>query len=115
MVDVISSVLVLRSGSHRLQNRLKELEDESVFIIREAFSKCKSLAVLWSMGKDSTVLLHLVRKAFLGNVPIPVVHIDTSYKMKEMIEWRDNYARKRKSQFDCWSKYGSSREWHESG
>ena len=76
-----------------MQDRLKELENDSVFIIREAFSKVKSLGLLWSMGKDSTVLMHLVRKAFMGNVPIPVVHVDTSYKIPAMIEWRDNYAR----------------------
>lgn len=72
---------------------LDALEHESVFIIREAFNRTKSLALLWSMGKDSTVLLHLVRKAFLGNVPIPLVHIDTSYKIPAMIEWRDNYVK----------------------
>lgn len=69
------------------------LENESIFIIREAYSRTKNLGLLWSMGKDSTVLLHLVRKAFLGNVPIPLVHIDTSYKIPEMITWRDSYTR----------------------
>lgn len=72
---------------------LDQLEDESVFIIREAYKKTKNLALLWSMGKDSTVLLHLVRKAFLGNVPISLVHIDTSYKIPEMIQWRDEYVK----------------------
>ncbi|HEY9868212.1 MAG TPA: sulfate adenylyltransferase subunit CysD [Candidatus Obscuribacterales bacterium] len=73
---------------------LSRLEDESVFIIREAYNKTKNLALLWSMGKDSTVLLHLVRKAFMGHVPIPLVHIDTSYKIPEMIRWRDEYVSK---------------------
>src|SRR4030095_4520729 len=73
---------------------LSQLEHESVFIIREAYNKVKNLALLWSMGKDSTVLLHLVRKAFLGHVPIPLVHIDTSYKIPEMIQWRDEYVEK---------------------
>lgn len=75
-------------------DHLTALENESIFIIREAFKKTKSLALLWSMGKDSTVLLHLVRKAFLGHVPIPLVHIDTSYKIPEMIRWRDEYVKK---------------------
>ncbi|MBY0358409.1 MAG: sulfate adenylyltransferase subunit 2 [Candidatus Obscuribacterales bacterium] len=73
---------------------LDQIEDESIFIIREAYKKIKNLALLWSMGKDSTVLLHLVKKAFLGNVPIPLVHIDTSYKIPEMIEWRDSFVKK---------------------
>jgi len=73
---------------------LSRLENESVFIIREAYNKVRNLALLWSMGKDSTVLLHLVRKAFLGHVPIPLVHIDTSYKIPEMIQFRDEYVRK---------------------
>jgi sulfate adenylyltransferase subunit 2 len=48
--------------------------------------------MLWSIGKDSTVLLWLARKAFFGHVPIPLVHIDTHYKIPEMIEYRDNLA-----------------------
>src|SRR5262245_16041072 len=75
-------------------DHLSRLEDESVFIIREAYHKVKNLALLWSMGKDSTVLLHLVRKAFLGHVPIPLVHIDTSYKIPQMIEYRDDYVKR---------------------
>ncbi len=73
-------------------NHLKELENESVFIIREAYARIKNLALLWSMGKDSTVLLHLVRKAFLGHCPITLVHIDESYEPEEMIAWRDDYV-----------------------
>lgn len=73
---------------------LTRLEHESVFIIREAYKKVKNLAMLWSMGKDSTVMLALLRKAFLGHCPIPLVHIDTSYKIPEMITWRDEYASK---------------------
>lgn len=77
-----------------MSNYLDRLEDESVFIIREAYKQTKNLALLWSMGKDSTTLLHLVRKAFLGNIPLPLVHIDTSYKIPEMIQWRDEYVKK---------------------
>lgn len=76
-----------------MSSYLDALENESVFIIREAYNKTKKLAVLWSMGKDSTVMLHLVRKAFLGHLPIPLVHIDTSYKIPEMIKWRDAYVK----------------------
>ncbi len=77
-----------------MTKHLSRLENESIFTIREAYRKTKNLALLWSMGKDSTVLLHLVRKAFIGRCPIPLVHIDTSYKIPEMIEWRDAYVKR---------------------
>lgn len=71
---------------------LEELEDQSVYILREAYKNFENLCMLWSIGKDSTVLLWLMRKAFFGHAPIPLVHIDTSYKIKEMIEYRDQLA-----------------------
>ena len=74
-------------------SHLDELESESVFILREAFRKVEKLALLWSIGKDSNVMVWLARKAFFGRVPFPVVHIDTSYKLPEMIEFRDRMAR----------------------
>lgn len=74
-------------------DRLDVLEEKSVYIFREAYAKFKNLAMLWSIGKDSTVLLWLARKAFFGHVPFPLVHIDTSYKLPEMIEYRDRLAR----------------------
>jgi sulfate adenylyltransferase subunit 2 len=64
-----------------------------VYILREAFRKFRNLAMLWSMGKDSSVLLWLARKAFLGHVPFPCVHVDTSYKIPEMIRFRDAMAK----------------------
>ncbi|MFH1508441.1 MAG: sulfate adenylyltransferase subunit CysD [Candidatus Omnitrophota bacterium] len=74
---------------------LDELESQSIYIIREAYYRYKhNLALLWSMGKDSTTLLHLVRKAFFGNVPIPVIHIDTGFKFRQMYEYRDKYTSK---------------------
>jgi len=74
-------------------DHLEELEHQSVFIMREAFNKFENLAMLWSIGKDSTVLLWLARKAFFGHVPFPLVHIDTTYKINSMIEYRDRLAR----------------------
>ena len=71
---------------------LDELEDQAIYILREAYSQFKNLVMLWSIGKDSTVLLWLARKAFFGHVPIPLVHIDTHYKIPEMIEYRDRLA-----------------------
>jgi len=72
---------------------LKELESKSIYIIREAYKQFKDIAMLWSIGKDSTTLLHLCRKAFYGKIPFPVVHLDTSYKFKEIYEFRDKYAK----------------------
>ncbi|MCK5654790.1 MAG: sulfate adenylyltransferase subunit 2 [Candidatus Aureabacteria bacterium] len=73
-------------------NYLDKLENKSIHILREAYSEFKNLCMLWSIGKDSTVLLWLTRKAFFGHVPIPLVHIDTKYKIPEMIEYRDRLA-----------------------
>ncbi len=73
-------------------SHLDALEAQSVFIMREAFYKFSNMAMLWSIGKDSSVLLWLARKAFFGHVPFPCVHVDTSYKIPEMIKFRDELA-----------------------
>ena len=72
---------------------LSKLENQSIYILREAFNKFENLAMLWSIGKDSTVLLWLARKAFFGHVPFPLVHVDTTYKIPSMIEYRDKLVR----------------------
>jgi sulfate adenylyltransferase subunit 2 len=74
-------------------SHLDDIEDQSVYILREAYKHFKNLGMLWSIGKDSTVMLWLARKAFLGHVPFPLIHIDTSYKIPAMIEYRDRLAR----------------------
>ena len=76
----------------KTMNHLERLESISVYILREAYREFKNLCMLWSIGKDSTVLLWLARKAFFGHVPFPLVHIDTSYKIPEMIAYRDKLA-----------------------
>ncbi len=73
-------------------DQLDALEHRSVFLFREAYANFKQLGMLWSIGKDSTVLLWLARKAFFGHVPLPLIHIDTAYKIPEMIEYRDRLA-----------------------
>ncbi len=73
-------------------DHLDRLEAKSVHILREAYRDFKQLCMLWSIGKDSTVLLWLARKAFFGHVPLPLVHIDTHYKIPEMIRYRDRLA-----------------------
>ncbi len=87
-------------------DHLDELENRSIHILREAYSRFKSLCMLWSIGKDSTVLLCLARRAFFGWVPFPLVHIDTHYKIPEMIEYRDHLAREWKLDMI----YGENRE-----
>src|SRR5436190_6564812 len=72
---------------------LSKLENQSIYIMREAFNKFENLAMLWSIGKDSTVLLWLARKAFFGHVPFPLVHVETTYKIPSMIEYRDLLVR----------------------
>lgn len=74
-------------------DHLEALENKSISILREAYSSFKDLCMLWSIGKDSTVLLQLARKAFFGHMPIPLVHIDTGFKIPEMIEYRDRLAK----------------------
>jgi 3''-phosphoadenosine 5''-phosphosulfate sulfotransferase (PAPS reductase)/FAD synthetase and related enzymes len=70
------------------------LENKSIYIIRETYYRFKNIAMLWSVGKDSTTLLWLIRKAFFGKIPFPVIHIDTSYKFPEMYAFRDEMAAK---------------------
>src|SRR5437870_10341824 len=72
---------------------LATLEDESIFILREAAAEFSRPVMLYSVGKDSSVMLRLAQKAFFpGKIPFPLLHIDTSYKFPEMIEFRDWYA-----------------------
>src|SRR3546814_580812 len=73
-------------------DRLDALEAQSVYILREAYARIEPLAMLWSLGKDSNVMIWLARKAFFGHVPFPVMHVDTGKKFKEMYEFRDRYA-----------------------
>lgn len=74
-------------------NRLNRLEAESVYILREAYAKLKPLAALWSMGKDSNVMLWLARKSFLGRVPFPVILLDTGNELDEVYDFRDKYIK----------------------
>jgi len=76
-------------------NYLKKLEAESIYIIRETFAEFKNPVMLYSIGKDSSVSLRLAQKAFYpAKIPFPLLHIDTGYKFREMIEFRDYYIKK---------------------
>jgi sulfate adenylyltransferase subunit 2 len=78
---------------------LRELENESIEILRETASGFKKPVMMYSIGKDSSVLLHLARKAFYPSpIPFPLLHIDTTWKFKEMISFRDRIAAETKSQ-----------------
>src|SRR5436305_1526798 len=75
-------------------DHLKTLEAESIYILREAAAEFSRPVMLYSIGKDSSVMLRLAQKAFYpGKIPFPLLHIDTSYKFPEMIEFRDSYTR----------------------
>ena len=76
-------------------SHLKELEAESIHIIREVAAEFENPVMLYSIGKDSSVMVRLAEKAFApGKVPFPLMHIDSKWKFKEMIQFRDEYARK---------------------
>ena len=69
---------------------LERLEAESIFIMREVLAECENPVMLYSIGKDSSVMLHLARKAFHpAKPPFPLMHVDTTWKFREMIEFRD--------------------------
>lgn len=86
--------IFLETGFDRNMDHLDQLEAQSVFILREAYRKLRPLAMLWSLGKDSNVMVWLAKKAFLGRVPFPVMHVDTGKKFPEMYAFRDEYAKK---------------------
>jgi sulfate adenylyltransferase subunit 2 len=75
-------------------DHLRALEAEAVYIIRETAAEFERPVMLYSIGKDSSVLLRLAQKAFHpGPIPFPLLHVDTTYKFREMIEFRDQYTR----------------------
>ena len=75
--------------SSNSRTHLDQLENHSIYILREAFHAFKNIAMPWSMGKDSNVLIWLSLKAFFGKMPYPVLHIDTTYEFPEMLAFRD--------------------------
>jgi 3'-phosphoadenosine 5'-phosphosulfate sulfotransferase (PAPS reductase)/FAD synthetase len=84
-----------KNAPHRL-SQLAQLEAESIYILREAIAESDNPVLLYSIGKDSAVLLHLALKAFHpGKPPFPLLHIDTTWKFREMIAFRDRRARAR--------------------
>src|SRR3984893_6605166 len=94
--DVINQ-LSNRAANQAVKRRLsqlKSLEAESIYILREAAAEFARPVMLYSIGKDSSVMLRLAQKAFFpGKIPFPLLHVDTSYKLPEMIEFRDSYTK----------------------
>src|SRR5271163_366059 len=79
-------------SSYRLTH-LKQLEAESIHIIREVAAEFDNPVMLYSIGKDSSVMVRLAQKAFSpGRIPFPLLHVDTTYKFREMIEFRDRFC-----------------------
>ena len=80
----MNSPAILTHSDH-----LDALENQSVYIMREAYHHFKKICMPWSMGKDSNVLIWLAKKAFCGHIPFPLLHIDTTYEFPEMLEFRE--------------------------
>lgn len=79
--------------SHRILSHLRALEAESIHILREVAAECQRPVMLYSIGKDSSVMVRLAQKAFYpGPLPFPLLHIDTTYKFREMVEFRDRFC-----------------------
>jgi sulfate adenylyltransferase subunit 2 len=76
-----------------VSDNLDWLEAQSIYVLREAYARVKRLGLLWSIGKDSSVLIWLCKKAFLGRVPFPAIHLDTGLEFPETYAFRDQYAR----------------------
>ena len=89
-----NGIEVARTVRQRKLSHLQALEAESIYILREAVAEFARPVMLYSIGKDSSVMLRLAQKAFYpGKIPFPLLHIDTSYKFPEMIEFRDRYPK----------------------
>ncbi len=87
----------------RRMSHLDQLEAESVHIIRETVAGCEKPVMLFSVGKDSAVMLHLAKKAFApGRLPFPLMHIDTTFKFPQMIEYRDRMAKDAGAELIVW-------------
>ncbi len=95
MADLADSQETSTSSKNRYRlTHLKQLEAESIHIIREVVAEFRNPVMLYSIGKDSSVMLHLAMKAFYpAKPPFPLLHVDTTWKFREMYEFRENYAK----------------------
>jgi len=88
-------IILMNKNNNFSLTHLERLESEAIFIIREAVAEFGKPVMLYSIGKDSSVLLHLAKKAFApGRIPFPVLHVDTGFKFSEMIDFREKMREK---------------------
>jgi sulfate adenylyltransferase subunit 2 len=93
-MESVTEIIPTEKANPRRLNHLRSLEAESIYILREAVAEFARPVMLYSIGKDSSVMLRLAQKAFYpGKIPFPLLHVDTSYKFPEMIAFRDSYTR----------------------
>src|SRR4051812_45952551 len=85
------------------RSHLKRLEDESIHILREVVAECEKPVMLFSVGKDSAVMLHVAKKAFKpGKLPFPLLHVDTTFKFPEMYDYRNRMATEAGAELIVW-------------
>ncbi len=100
------------TGFDRLTH-IQRLEAESIHIMRETVAETENPVMLYSIGKDSSVLLHLALKAFApGRLPFPLLHVDTTWKFREMIAFRDRRAKEPRPRPDRLHQPGRARPRH---
>src|SRR5690242_19741640 len=94
-MDIETSMQLMLRDSRVLPRHLRRLESESIEIMREVVAEFRSPVMLYSVGKDSSVMLHLALKAFYpARLPFPLLHVDTTWKFRDMIAFRDETARR---------------------
>lgn len=111
MASAALAEVPIRDGRTAPVSHLKQLEAESIHIFREVASEFEKPVMLYSIGKDSSVMLRLAQKAFYpAPIPFPLLHVDTGYKFHEMLEFRDNYTRELGLQLLVWRNEGALAE-----
>lgn len=85
---------IVKCDDMKVIENLNELEGKSTYIIREAFVKFKNPVILWSMGKDSTTMLYLIKETMFGKIPCPVLNLDSGLEFEESYKFRDMIAKK---------------------
>ena len=87
----------------KTNHRLRRLEAEAIYLMREAVADFANPVMLYSIGKDSAVMLRLAQKAFFpGRLPFPLLHVDTTWKFREMITFRDQFCRENNLDLKVW-------------
>jgi len=105
-MKVVETVLRIKNNHKHMKYRLsnlQQLEAESIHIIREVASEFQNPVMMYSIGKDSSVMLHLAKKAFYpGKIPFPLMHVDTQWKFRDMYAFREKIVREYKADLIVW-------------